>query len=116
MPDSVHLRTVGQVTQVTQHATFAAATILAGIIRLITGVRTDEEEDTLENFWWENGDELARSHTRREVRLAADSNRATQCLWRAGQLVLLLVLFPAKEEPHGDGGDGMAVTNGAGLI
>lgn len=114
MPDSVHLRTVGQVTQVTQHAPFAAATILTGIIRLIARVRADEEEDALENLWWENGDELARPHTRREVRLAADISRAPQCLWRAGQVVLLLVLFPTKGEPHGDGGDGMAVTNGAG--
>lgn len=116
MPDPVYLRTVGQVTQVAQHAPFAAATILAGIICLIARVRADEQKDALENLCWENGDELARSHTRREVRLPADINRTPQCLRRARQLVLLLVLFPTKGEPHGDGGDGMAVTNGAGLI
>lgn len=66
-------------------------------------MRADEEEDALENICWENGDELARPDAWGKPRLPADTDRAAQCLGRAGRFRLLLVL-PSEGEPH-CGGD-----------
>lgn len=100
MPGSIHLRTVGQVAQVTQHAPVVVSALLTRIIGLIARMGADEAKYPPQNRDWKNGDELARPHTWRKEWLPASINRAAQ-FRRARELQLLLVLAP-KEEPHGD--------------
>lgn len=100
MPGSIYLRTVGQVAQVTQHASVVVSALLTRIIGLIAGMRADEAEYPLENRGWKNNDELTRPHAWRKEWLPAGTNRAAQLSW-ARELQLLLVL-PPKGESHVD--------------
>lgn len=105
MPGSIYLRTVGQVAQVTQHASVVISALFTRIIGLIARMGADEAKDPLENRGWKNSDELTRPHTWRKEWLPAGTNRTAQ-IRRARKLQLLLVL-PPKEEPHVD--DGLTV-------
>jgi hypothetical protein len=100
MPGSIHLRAVGQVAQVTQHATIVISALLTRIIGLIARMGADEAKYPTQNRGWKNSNELTRSHTGRKEWLPAGINRAAQ-FRRAPELQLLLVL-PPKGESHGD--------------
>lgn len=76
MPGSIHLRTVGQVAQVTQHASIVVSALLTRIIGLIARMGADEAKYPSQNQGWKNGDELTRPHTWRKEWLPAGTNRA----------------------------------------